>query len=322
MAIFPFMARGRGQELLVVEAGVSAPGDWAFPGYTPTVFPEIDAGRAALTASRWDCVVLSVRGGSPEASAVELLGQACDEAEVALVLAGFGTDPRLAAHLVTAQFDGVVDLDWPPALRCAALDSAIRRFQMGPNVVGLQRVVLDAARVEVRSLEQLVFRDELTGLYNLRYFREVLMKEHARCERHSRPYTLVYLDLDNLKRINTLHGHAAGSAALAGLGAVLKESVRACDYAFRVGGDEFTLLIVESGRHEGLAFAERLMERIRTTAVVFGDILLKITASAGVASFPADGCGSAQVLERSDRAVFQAKEAGRDRVVCYDPSQG
>jgi diguanylate cyclase (GGDEF)-like protein len=302
--------------LLVIEPG-ALPGNWDFPGYTSTLRATAEAGRAAMLEHGWDCVVISASQELPDQRATALLRQCCEETEVAFVLAAEGSTHGLAAAMDAECFDGLLDTNWPADLRLAALESAIRRFQLGPNVVGMQRVALDAARQEVRSLEEMVFRDELTQLYNLRYFREVLRKEHARCERHGRPYALIYLDLDELKGINTRYGHDAGSQVLARFGGILQESIRACDYAFRVGGDEFTLLIVESTGVEALAFAERVTSAVRAADILVGSVHLRMTASVGVASFPADGLGSGQVLECSDRAVSHAKSAGRDRVVCY-----
>src|SRR6185369_10084143 len=144
--------------------------------------------------------------------------------------------------------------------------------------------------------------DELTGLGNMRLFREQLAAEASRLERHATPLSIVMGDVDGLKGINDREGHAAGSAVLAAIGGALRATIRGNDLAARYGGDEFVVLLPHTDLAAGVAFCGRLLDeipRLRPHGV-------RIAISLGVASFDRDIDDSLQsLLERADRAAYR-----------------
>ncbi|WP_170873110.1 sensor domain-containing diguanylate cyclase [Azonexus hydrophilus] len=167
-----------------------------------------------------------------------------------------------------------------------------------------------------RSLHELAVRDALTGLYNRRHFNEVVQQELARSRRHGKPAALLLLDLDHFKKLNDLSGHLAGDEALAHIGQLLSSFARrSVDQAFRVGGEEFALLSPEADEENVERWAEQLRLRIDTTNWPHpGTPQGHLTASIGVAlSQPGDTLES--FYTRTDRALYRAKQEGRNRVI-------
>jgi diguanylate cyclase (GGDEF)-like protein len=159
------------------------------------------------------------------------------------------------------------------------------------------------------ALWALARRDELTGVGNYRALQERLGEEIARHARHSREFALVLLDLDSFKQVNERYGHLRGDELLASIGAVLKETVRAEDSVFRQGGDEFAVIVPEAGAEEAEEVAARLRERIREAGVAAEG--LGVSASTGLAVFPADGTTAEALLGVADRDLFASKPGGR-----------
>jgi diguanylate cyclase (GGDEF)-like protein len=156
----------------------------------------------------------------------------------------------------------------------------------------------------------------LTGLYNHRYFREALEQELSRADRHKRPFSLVFMDVDHFKMFNDSNGHLAGDEALKGLSKIFRENKRASTIVARYGGEEFVALLPETSKDKALEYAE--LVRGRVEAARFRDYegreLGKVTISLGVSTFPDDGTNTKILMEYADRALYKAKEAGRNRV--------
>ncbi|MFQ5792707.1 MAG: GGDEF domain-containing protein [Acidobacteriota bacterium] len=175
---------------------------------------------------------------------------------------------------------------------------------------------LRQAQGETRRLRKLVVQDDLTCLYNLRFFRSALETEHQRAIRFGRHYSLIFIDLDDLKAINSKHGHMAGGQVLKDIGVFLDNDLRGTDVPCRIGGDEFVVICPETTKSHARILAERIRQGIQAVRIK-ADPSRSITASLGVASFPGDGDQPDQVLERADRALFQAKSQGRNCVVSW-----
>ncbi|MBS1151383.1 MAG: diguanylate cyclase [Myxococcaceae bacterium] len=259
--------------------------------------------------------------GSPEkvAAATRIIAEARRDADIALLLAGRprlqSLDPLLNEH----HFDGVLDLDWPESLLCASIETAVRNVQIGRNVIEIQRAVFEQARPEAASLQAWSEQDDLTQLFNHRYFAELMAREHDRSRRRGLPYALVFLDLDNLHELNTRHGPAVGSRALRELAQVLTDSLRSSDAAVRIGGDSFVLFLSGCTKASAAALADRLCQRLRERPFLVGETALPITVSAGVASFPEDAELYPELLARADVALLWAKASGRNRAVGWTP---
>lgn len=174
-----------------------------------------------------------------------------------------------------------------------------------------------------KELEDKLFRqsitDGLTGLFNRRHFYTVLHRELTRSQRYQRPLTLVYIDLDHFKAVNDTLGHQRGDEVLCLASNCAKEVLRAQDYAFRQGGDEFALLLVETSFDNGYHVAERFRQRFnvawaRALAKLAND-LEPVTLSLGVAQHQEDEAAD-RLIARTDMAMYSAKKAGGDRTVC------
>jgi diguanylate cyclase (GGDEF)-like protein len=165
-------------------------------------------------------------------------------------------------------------------------------------------------------LRELSVRDLLTGLYNRRYMEEILALEIIRAMRKEYPIGIIMADIDHFKRFNDIHGHAAGDVVLSQAGNFLRKCVRASDAACRYGGEEFVFIMPEASQKITQMRAEHMREEIRNLHISFQDQILEaVTLSIGVAVFPMNGSTGEAILRAADTALYQAKDAGRDRVI-------
>ena len=165
------------------------------------------------------------------------------------------------------------------------------------------------------SLRRQSIRDALTGLYNRRYLEEALSHELARCARRDLPLSVLMLDVDHFKQFNDGQGHAGGDLLLAAVGELLLTRLRAEDVACRYGGEEFTVILPETDGEEAMRVAEQIRGHIAALAVSDGQRALpRVTASIGVASFPADGELGSALIQKAAAALYVAKRQGRNRV--------
>jgi diguanylate cyclase (GGDEF)-like protein len=161
----------------------------------------------------------------------------------------------------------------------------------------------------------LTVRDPLTGVYNRRYLQDRLWSEAAYCRRHRTPLSLILLDIDHFKRINDVYGHSIGDDALRTLASTLLQLTRQEDVLARYGGEEFALIARGIDREGTLAFAERIRRGVESQRLATPSGLVTFTVSVGVAhSENGDDSDVQTLLETADRALYSAKEAGRNRV--------
>ena len=158
--------------------------------------------------------------------------------------------------------------------------------------------------------------DELTGLASRRYFESRLGEEWARRERYGTPVAVALFDLDRFKGINDTLGHAAGDRVLRRFGELVRSEVRSSDVACRYGGEEFAVLFAETKSHAASAVAERIRRTLKRQSFDWEGRAYRATVSAGVAD--SDGSRDrSQLLFRADKALYDAKERGRDRVALW-----
>ena len=160
-------------------------------------------------------------------------------------------------------------------------------------------------------LEQKSRIDELTGLFNRRYFEERLKEELGRHSRYGDVFSLFMIDLDNFKAYNDVYGHPAGDILLGHIGRVMKSSVRSVDLAFRYGGDEFVVILPKTARDAAYVVAERVRSQI---ADEMEKKAIAVTCSIGLASYPSDGMLSGELVDVADTALYNAKRMGGNRI--------
>ncbi len=182
-----------------------------------------------------------------------------------------------------------------------------------------ERVSLALANLKLRELlHNQSIRDPLTGLYNRRYLEESLNREFHRANRTGRNVSMVMLDLDHFKRFNDTYGHQVGDILLREVAGVIKSRVRAGDLACRYGGEEFSLILAEVDTEGAYKCVESIREAIKHLSLHHrGQILSVITVSAGIATYPAHGDNSEDLIHAADEALYRAKKAGRDCVFVY-----
>jgi len=166
------------------------------------------------------------------------------------------------------------------------------------------------------QLEQLAFRDGLTGLYNHRYFQESLAKELTRAKRHNRSLSLIIFDIDHFKKVNDTFGHPAGDQVLKNMAKSIEKVIRPNDIFARYGGEEFVIILPESDQAGLETFAERLRQCVESMTTVVIDKTIKITISCGGVQFAAKTPEITQqdLIDTIDRALYQSKNGGRNRV--------
>ena len=181
------------------------------------------------------------------------------------------------------------------------------------------KALQDKLRIRLRQLERLSVIDGLTGLYNKRHLIKFLQREVNRAKRFGFMLSCIMMDVDHFKKINDAHGHLRADRVLKELGELLAELIRGYDFAARYGGDEFTLVLPQQNNLQGVL---GLTERIRGTIEKhsFGKTKagrpIRISVSMGIAALPPDSTeGHETLLERADRALYEAKARGRNRVV-------
>jgi diguanylate cyclase (GGDEF)-like protein len=158
-------------------------------------------------------------------------------------------------------------------------------------------------------------RDPLTGLFNRRYLEASLERELLRAARRSLPLAVLMLDIDHFKRFNDSHGHEAGDALLSKFAEVVRRTIRNDDIACRYGGEEFTVLLLETDADAALQRAEQIREAVAAMSVEHRrEQLPHVTVSIGCAIYPRDGRTTEELSRRADAALYHAKRSGRDRV--------
>jgi diguanylate cyclase (GGDEF)-like protein len=162
----------------------------------------------------------------------------------------------------------------------------------------------------------------LTGLYNRKYFSDVLANELARAERRNQRFSVAMIDADHFKKYNDTLGHQAGDALLKAIGDILRESLRSMDYASRYGGDEFIVLLPEVSVEGAVEVAERIRKKVTAARLRSEpDLAAAFTVSIGVASFPEHGESPEALIAGADGALYHAKRNGRNRVVVAGPKR-
>ena len=167
-------------------------------------------------------------------------------------------------------------------------------------------------------MRHLAITDELTGLFNRRHFFDLGAREFERAQRYRRPLTAIMLDIDHFKQVNDTYGHATGDQVLQAVARRCRQAIREIDILGRYGGDEFAVLLPETGLDEGYLVAERLRLEVAKDPFPANQNALHITISLGVARVSAKVPDLETLLEHADAALYAAKQSGRNRAMVME----
>jgi two-component system cell cycle response regulator len=192
-----------------------------------------------------------------------------------------------------------------------SMTNALHRYRLEKEIKEIKE--------EMEKVTETSVRDELTGLYNRRFFIEVLGREVAKVKRYGAGLALCMMDIDYFKKVNDRYGHLAGDMVLSKIGKLLKGHVRESDFSCRYGGEEFAMVLPNSNLEGAKTMSERFRKLIEGKHFEYDASKFQITVSIGIAEY--DNSVDQTLIEligRADQALYKAKEEGRNRVVCVD----
>jgi diguanylate cyclase (GGDEF)-like protein len=167
----------------------------------------------------------------------------------------------------------------------------------------------------VEKIQELTITDDCTGLYNARHLYKTLETEVYRSSRFGYEFSVLFIDLDHFKAVNDTYGHLIGSKLLAEIGYLVKAQLRLIDFAFRYGGDEFVVLLPQTGKDSALVVAKRLRDALRASAFCRDEGLnLNVRASIGLATFPHDAQTAHDIIRQADEMMYLVKNSTRDNI--------
>jgi len=198
--------------------------------------------------------------------------------------------------------------------------SIVRDEDRNPLYVVTQVQDISERKELARHLEDAMDHDFLTGLFNRRHFEQELARETERAARYGASGAVLIIDLDNFKDVNDTFGHRAGDDVLKGVAGLLRHRLRHTDVVARLGGDEFAVLLTQTDADHAQTLADEVVKALGREIAVLAEQSIRITASVGVAML--DGLTDVEVLAYADLAMYEAKEAGRNRFTVYRPLAG
>lgn len=277
------------------------------------LFTSADTVAEALELCRripFDCVLLDYL--LPDGDGLSLFAGLVRENEPLLVPVIVLTSHGDETVAVRAMKSGAQDYLSKQRLTSESLHRAMHN--------AMEKVALLRKIEEQRAeLTRLATVDELTGLYNRRFFLKRLGDEIDRAVRYGSPLSLLMLDVDHFKRVNDTYGHVVGDAVLASLAGVIRSTFRRTDVAARYGGEEFCALLPQTDRTGAEQVAERLRQAFTVQPIELqGGARLTVTCSIGVAVLGSDGVDGQALLKVTDARLYRAKAAGRNRVCSRD----
>jgi two-component system, cell cycle response regulator len=264
------------------------------------------------------------KDGEIDLAMLDIVMPGLDGLDCCRLLKGMTPEGFLPVMLLTARTDTDSRVT---GLRIGADDYVCKPFderEMMARVHNLLRLkrLHDHINESKERLAALAVQDELTGLYNYRYLHTRLHEEFKRAERYREPLSCVMVDVDHFKRINDRFGHDVGDEALREVSVRLRKAVREVDVVARYGGEEFLLVLPSTNFSGALAVAERVWRSVAQDMFTFAGQQERVSVSVGVAVYPSRDIKSKdQLIKAADRALYQAKHEGRDRI-CVFQHQG
>lgn len=303
---------------------LAAAADWA-------LFKAESPQRAVSQAKTSEASVVVLDESLDNADWKNVYKELCQELSYTFVPILVLVDRSRAEDAVESLETGLVDLLVKPAAELPLKTRLKAMVQVKDIHDGLdeERAILRQKLDEERRLrEQLAVLNEelkklsttdgLTGLANQRYLQDWLRTEFEVVSRYNMPLAAIMMDLDNFKQVNDEHGHIFGDFVLREVADVIRDQSRRADLAARYGGEEFLIVLPNTDGHAAANLANRVHKALRERVFRDGSHQTQVTASFGISAFPSEGVNSAKdLVEMADRALYAAKQEGRDRVVSW-----
>ena len=178
-------------------------------------------------------------------------------------------------------------------------------------LLGIKRAVL------YKKVQELAITDSLTQVFSRRYFLERFKEELERSKKYKHLFSFFMIDIDDFKSYNDRYGHLVGDAVLREIAKAIKENIRQVDLVGRYGGEEFSLILPETGKDQALVAAERIRQAVECKLIKVYDEDLRVTISIGISAFPKDGRSCQTIIERADQALYHAKQTGKNKTCNY-----
>ncbi len=218
-----------------------------------------------------------------------------------------------ASWAVTALLVLLTGATSPGGMLTAVLASTLAPLVVAPLLSRRNFKLMLELHLACREVERLSRTDDLTQIYNRRYFMEMAQRELALATRHGYAVSLLLMDLDSFKEINDQMGHMAGDRALAACASVIQSTIRQGDVLGRFGGDEFLVLAPHTGLDSAAYLAERIRANLAETGIMVGGRRVRVRMSVGVVSTEQGAAKPDELLARADKAMYRAKDMGGDR---------
>lgn len=275
-----------------------------------------DTGEKGLETALREC---------PDLILLDLILPGVDGYEVCRQLKQNPDTADIAVIMVTSKAESA---DKVKGLEMGASDYVTKPFDEGELVARVNihlriKELCESLQEKNRQLLEMANRDGLTGLYNHLYFQESISKDVQRALRYNESLSLVMLDIDHFKKFNDTYGHQTGDMVLRTLGRIIQSFKRESDLASRYGGEEFAMLLYHTVAADAQIVAERLRKTVEQYCFESEGIILSVTISLGISSLPCrEITNSKTMIDLADKALYQAKSQGRNRVAIHDSRVG
>jgi len=188
------------------------------------------------------------------------------------------------------------------------------------QILGQQFLIALKRALLYKKVQELSITDSLTQLFSRQHFLNRLKEELRRSKKFKLSFSFLMIDIDKFKDFNDKFGHLVGDAILRVVSKTIKDTLRQIDFVGRYGGEELTVVLAETNKEQALFVAERLRRAIESKGIKVYDEELKVTVSVGLATFPQDAENTEMIIDAADKALYKAKQAGRNKVYAYKAS--
>lgn len=292
-------------------------------GYDVTLAASAEEALQAFRRGGYGLVITDIRMGGM--SGVELLKEIklVDPVVHVIVMTSYASIDSAVAVLKAGAYDYLIkpfeDLELVLSAAKRAMQSVRLIMEKEVLVQSLKQKNAELERANER-LQEIAVRDGLTGLFNHRYFQEILAKEASRASRHHRELSLLFLDVDDFKKYNDTYGHQLGDTLLKQLSHIIMGAMREGDVVARYGGEEFVIILPETDSSYAVQVAEKLRRLVENHPFRGEESQPhgKVTISLGVANWKSDGSTVASLIQRADQALYRAKNEGKNCVRVAD----